>query len=94
MTNPVAAMTPVLDAVPVSKPKNAAEAAREFEAILIGQMLRSARESAQDDDTDQAAEPMADFADQQFSRLLANHGGVGLAHMVTAGLNQGESNAH
>jgi Rod binding domain-containing protein len=57
-------------------------------------MLRSAREAAEDDDTDLAAEPMADFADQQFSRLLANHGGVGLARIVTAGLNQGDSNAH
>jgi Rod binding domain-containing protein len=90
MTNPIsAAVMPVLDTAPMSKPKDAAGAAKEFEAMLIGQMLRSARESAQDRDSDATGEPMIDLADQQFSRLLANNGGVGLAHMITAGLKHG-----
>jgi len=32
------------------KPKNIAEAAKQFEAILIAQMLRSAQESSQSED--------------------------------------------
>lgn len=90
MTSSIAAAAmPVLDTAPTSKPKDAAGAAKEFEAMLIGQMLRSARESTRDGDSDATGEPMIDLADQQFSRLLANNGGVGLAHMITAGLKQG-----
>ena len=94
MTGPITAATPVIDIAPASEPKGAAGAVKEFEAMLIGQMLRSARESATGDDEDATGEPMIDLADQHFSRLLANHGGMGLAHMITEGLKQGERNAH
>jgi len=60
---------------------------------MIGEMLRSARESTADD-TDSESSAVLDMADQQFSQLLANNGGLGLASMVVKGLNQGEQNAH
>jgi Rod binding domain-containing protein len=94
MTSPIAAATPLIDAAPAGRPKDAAGAAKEFEAMLIGQMLRSARESAADDGADAAGEPMIDLADQHFSQLLANNGGMGLASIITEGLKRGEQNAN
>jgi Rod binding domain-containing protein len=94
MTNAIAPATAVLDAAPPSRPKNAESAAKEFEAVLIGQMMRSVREAAEDEDGDSTSEPMIDLADQQFSRMLAGNGGLGLAKTITTGLKQGEQNAH
>lgn len=71
------------------KPKNAAEAATQFEALLIAQMLRTARESAGDSLNDgdaSSADTMFDVAGQQFAQVLAKNGGLGLARMITAGL--------
>lgn len=59
-------------------------AAKQFEALLIAQMLRSAREETEDQDS--TASTMQDVADQQFSQVLANHGGLGLARLVVTGL--------
>jgi flagellar protein FlgJ len=70
------------------KPTKAAGAAQQFEALLIGQMLRSVREAAQDDDDDQSGATMLDMADQQFAQLLSKNGGMGLAHMIVTGLNK------
>ncbi len=74
-----------------AKPKNGAEAAKQFEALLIAQMLRTAHESAGDslDDGDSSsADTMFDVAGQQFAQVLANNGGLGLAKMITAGLDK------
>ena len=80
---------------PQAKPKNVEEAARQFEALLIGQMLRSVREaSTSDDDQDNASATMLDVADQQFSQLLAHNGGLGLAQMIAKGLRSKVENAH
>ena len=68
------------------QPKNVEEAAEQFEALLIGQMLRSAREAASSDGEDNASATMLDVADQQFSQLLAHNGGLGLAQMIAKGL--------
>ncbi|HTS75170.1 MAG TPA: rod-binding protein [Bryobacteraceae bacterium] len=69
-------------------PKDAAGAAKQFEALLIGQMLKGVREEAEDDDSDNESATMFDVADQQFSQLLANNGGFGLARMIASGLDQ------
>jgi Rod binding domain-containing protein len=76
-------------APPDPKPRNAAEAARQFEAVLIAQMLRSARESGEGGmgpDQDSTSETMWDEAAQQFAKLLANNGGMGLAKLVEKGI--------
>jgi Rod binding domain-containing protein len=59
-------------------------AAKQFEALMIAQMLRTARENTEDKDS--SASTMLDVADQQFSQLLANNGGLGLAKLVVKGL--------
>ena len=71
-------------------PAKIREAAKQFEAMLIEQMMRSARESGSGDwagtSEDQTGEPMAEMAEQQFSLLLASNGGLGLAKLVADGL--------
>lgn len=69
-------------------------AAKQFEALMIAQMLKSVREENEDEQEDSTAGTMLDVADQQFSQVLANNGGLGLATLVVKGLNQGESNAN
>ncbi len=72
-----------------AKPKNAAEAAKQFEALMIAQMLRTAHEStggSLDESNSSASDTMFDVAGQQFAQMLANNRGLGLAKMVTDGL--------
>lgn len=68
------------------KPKDAADAARQFEALMIGEMLRSAREAESDEEKDSTGSTMLDMADQQFAKMLADHGGLGLATMIAKSL--------
>lgn len=65
------------------EPKRLKEAAAQFEAILIGQMLRSAREEASG-----SGDAALEFAEQQMSQALATAGGLGLARLVVDGLEQ------
>jgi Rod binding domain-containing protein len=76
---------------PEPKPKNTEEAARQFEGLLIAQMLRSARESGSaglgDSDEDESQRStMMDLAEQQFARIMAQNGGLGLARLIMQGL--------
>lgn len=69
-------------------------AASEFEALLIAQMLRSARESAaadSDDDQDDANSSLKELSEQQFAQALANSGGLGIANIVVAGISKNEN---
>jgi flagellar protein FlgJ len=91
MVDPISAALPT---IPAATPAKASEAAKQFEALLIGQMLRSVRDAAKDDDGDSTGETMIDVADQQFSQLLAKNGGLGLARMVVSGLEKGGENAN
>ena len=67
------------------------EAAQQFEALLLGQMLRSVREdggnwlSTGEGSTGDSA---TDFAEQQFAASMAQHGGLGLGTLITQGLNR------
>jgi Rod binding domain-containing protein len=66
-------------------------AAAEFEALLIAQMLRTARESgatASEDENAGDNSSLYEMAEQQFAQVLANKGGLGIAKMVVAGLTQ------
>lgn len=68
------------------------EAAGQFEALLIGQLLRSMHESGgwlgcQDS----ASESLTGLAEQQLSLALASQGGLGLARLVAEGLQRAES---
>ncbi|HLH42390.1 MAG TPA: hypothetical protein VKV74_05360 [Bryobacteraceae bacterium] len=68
------------------KPKTSQEAAKQFESLLIAQMLRAARESMAGDGSDSASETMLDLAGQQFAQMLADRGGFGLSKLIEGGL--------
>jgi len=70
-------------------PARIGEAAQQFEALMLGQMLRSVRESGGNwlGTGDAAAGDCAtDFAEQQFAATMAQQGGLGLATLIAAGL--------
>jgi Rod binding domain-containing protein len=71
--------------------------AKQFEALMIGQILKSARESSgggwldsEDDQDDQTGSLVMEMAEQGFSQAMAARGGLGIAKMVTANLERGE----
>ena len=68
-------------------PARVGRAAVDFEALLLGQMLESAREAGESDEEEKDPNStMIDFGDQQFAQALASSGGFGIAKMVVAGL--------
>jgi Rod binding domain-containing protein len=96
------APTPLPDAIPASgrpslasapkdTPQKIAKAARDFEAVLISEMLKSARESGggitgDADEQDETNSTMLELGEQQFAQALSASGGLGIAKMVIAGL--------
>jgi len=89
MTDALSAITP---SIALPAPTKVEGAAKQFEALLIAQMLRTARENTEDDDSTKST--MLDLADQQFSQVLANNGGLGISNMIVKGINQGQINAN
>ena len=68
-------------------PAKVRDAARQFEALLIGQILRAVRESGGWlGSTDAAADCAAEYAEQQFALVIAERGGLGLADLISRGL--------
>jgi Rod binding domain-containing protein len=89
------APSPASSASPSSAPKDTPEkigkAARDFEALLIAQMLKSARESGggitgDADEQDETNSTLMELGEQQLAQALSNSGGLGIAKMVVAGL--------
>lgn len=71
-------------------PEAIAKAASQFEALLIGQLLKSAR-SGDDEgwfgtDSGDAGSTMTEMSEQVLSSTLAAKGGLGLAKLVTQGM--------
>jgi Rod binding domain-containing protein len=68
----------------------AAEAAEQFEALMIGFMLKSGREAGSSSwlggGDDAAGGSAIGYAEEQLARALSSKGGLGLAKMITAGL--------
>jgi flagellar protein FlgJ len=71
-------------------PENIRHAASQFEALMIGQMLKSAQEGNSGDfmgtDDDQSGSSLLEMAQQQFAQAMAAQGGLGLAKMISEGL--------
>jgi Rod binding domain-containing protein len=65
------------------------DAAQQFEALLIGQMLRTERESGSGwlgSGEDSAGGCATEYGEQQFAAVLAKNGGLGLADLIARGL--------
>jgi Rod binding domain-containing protein len=84
-------------AKPTKDSKRLAEAAKGFEALMITQMMKSARESSGGgwlSDGDETGEDQATaMAEQQFAQAMANSGGLGLAKMVVRTMSKPESSS-
>jgi Rod binding domain-containing protein len=71
-------------------PEEIKKAASQFEAVLIGQLLQSARSADgtgwMDNDESEPGSNLTEMSEQALSSALAANGGLGLAKMITAGL--------
>ncbi len=84
----VSAMAPKTDS-----PARIRDAAQQFEALLLNQMLHSARESSGGGwlslgGEDASGDSATDFAEQQLADTLARQGGLGLSKMIAEGLHR------
>lgn len=74
------------DAVGGRKPTKLHEAAQQFEALMIGEMMKSVRDSGSEgwlgsgDST--GSETAMDMAENQFAKALAQGGGLGIAKTI------------
>lgn len=71
-------------------PTSPRDAAQQFEALLLGQLLRAARESSAASE-DQSGAAILEFAEQQVAELLSRSGGLGLASVIEGGLSRSSS---
>ncbi len=96
MSNTV--LTPILPesslAIPTRKPDTPAkihDAAQQFEALLIGQILQSVSEGGGwlGSGGDSASSCATGFAQEQLAGMMARSGGFGLADLIAKGLERG-----
>ena len=86
-------LPPISSGVPGShtpdSPEKIKDAASQFEALLIGQILKAAHEESGEGwggETDPASASAMDFANDYFARAMAAKGGLGLTNMIASGL--------
>ncbi len=80
-------------AVPPDDPAKVKESAKQFEALLIGQMLKSMRDSEGGwlgTGEDESSSSAMEYAQESFAQALASRGGLGLADIVAKGFEKAE----
>lgn len=85
----VNASAPALDAPkPTDSPQKIAEAAEQFEAVMIEQLFKQVRESSGGwmGSEDDAGKSMLEYAEQEIARVISKSGGFGLAKMISTSL--------
>jgi Rod binding domain-containing protein len=67
------------------------QAAQEFEAMLIGQLIKAAREagSTEDENSLAGADTYREFAEKYLAQALAGSGSFGFARMILRSLESG-----
>jgi Rod binding domain-containing protein len=77
-------------ATPKSNPGKIENAAKQFESLLIAQILRSMHESGSASwlgtGDDQSGESAMELAEEQFAQALSSRGGLGLSRLIVQGL--------
>jgi flagellar protein FlgJ len=90
------AAVPGINPKPKDDPAKVKEAAKQFEALLIGQMMKSMSDAEGGwlgtGDDDSAATAM-EYAQESFAQAMAANGGLGLATLVANGLGKGTDTA-
>jgi Rod binding domain-containing protein len=86
-------LTPISSAVPGAhaqdSPAKIKDAASQFEALLIGQILKAAHEESGEGwggESDPSSASAMEFANDYFARAMAAKGGLGLTNMIASGL--------
>jgi Rod binding domain-containing protein len=75
-----------------NSPSKVKDAAQQFEALMIGELLKTAREAGSGagwmgtGDEDQAGQTSLDMAEQQLSSVMAKAGGLGMGKFISQGL--------
>ena len=90
-----ASLTPATASAPGGpRPKNVADAAEQFEALLIGQMLKASHGDDEDgwlgSGDDPGSATAMELAEGQFAQALAQSGGLGLGARIASSLSQGD----
>lgn len=77
-----------LDQHQQSGSNKAAGAAKDFEALLLGQMLKSAHSDSGwlGTDNDDAGEAAVGIGEEQLARTMAQSGGLGLSKLIESGI--------
>lgn len=78
-----------VSAAPGNNEQKVVAAAKDFEALLIGQMLRSVREEGSGwlgTDDDDAGSAAFSLGEDQLAKAMAAGGGLGLSKVIAAGL--------
>lgn len=91
LVGPVASSNPHLasETPPKDDPARIEDAARQFEALLIAQLLKAARADSEGwlgAGEDPASSSALALAEEQFAVALAAQGGLGLAGLIVSGL--------
>jgi flagellar protein FlgJ len=91
MIQPISAGSPESgDSVAADKETSKiADAAHQFEALLIGQMLKSMRDSEggwMGTGDDESSSSAMEYAQEMFAQSLSASGGLGMANMIVRGL--------
>jgi Rod binding domain-containing protein len=76
-------------ALPSKDPAKIRDAAQQFEALLLNQILHSVHDAESGwlgSGGDSSGACAGDFAEQQLASTIAQQGGLGLSKMITAGL--------
>ena len=78
-------------------PKNVTQAAEQFEALLLSQMLKGSHDETSGGwlgtGDDQAGSSMAELAEEHLAQALASRGGLGLASLIATGLKRADAAA-
>jgi len=74
---------------PPDDPAKVKDAAKQFEALLIGQMMKSMRDSEGGwlgTDEDDSSSSAMEYGQEIFAQSMAQNGGLGLASLIAKGL--------
>jgi flagellar protein FlgJ len=83
------ALTRTPPASATDSPAKIKDAAQQFEALLLAQILHSAHESGSGwlgSGGDSSSDSLGDYAEEQLATVMAKSGGLGLAQMIAQGL--------
>lgn len=80
-----------------ANPHKLADAAKQFEALMIGQVLKAAHDSSGGgwfgSGDDSGSEMTMELAEQQLAQALSSRGGLGIAKLVMKNLDHGGAKA-